>query len=196
MKKSTTASALLFSALTFIPTLAHAHPGLPGHTHGFEAGLAHPLSGLDHVLAMVAVGLWAAQLGGKARWAVPAAFVGVMTLGSALGMAGVSMPMVDSAILCSVVLLGLLVTAAARLPLAVSLAVVGLFAAFHGLAHGMELPADASGLAYTSGFALATAALHGAGFALAATLQRFAEAGWVRVAGGAVAIGGLMLAVS
>lgn len=193
MKKSTTASAVLFSALTFIPTLAHAHPG---HGSGFAAGVAHPLTGLDHILAMAAVGLWAAQLGGRARWAVPAAFVGVMMLGSALGMAGVTMPMVDSAILCSVVMLGLLITTAARLPLAASLALVGLFAAFHGLAHGAEIPATASGLAYTGGFALSTAALHGAGFALGAGLQRFAEAGWVRVAGAAVAIGGAMLAVS
>jgi urease accessory protein len=193
MKKST---AALLSALTFLPTLAHAHPGLPGHTHGFAAGVAHPLGGLDHVLAMVAVGLWAAQLGGRARWAVPAAFVGVMTLGSALGMAGVTLPLVDSAILCSVVLLGLLIAAAARLPLAASVALVGMFAAFHGLAHGAELAANPSGLAYLGGFALTTAALHGSGFALAAVLQRAAEAGWVRVAGAAVAIGGVMLALN
>jgi urease accessory protein len=193
MKNSTTAFALLVSALTFIPTLAHAHPG---HGAGFTAGMAHPLAGLDHVLAMLAVGLWAAQLGGRARWAVPAAFVGVMALGSALGMAGVTMPMVEPAILCSVVILGLLVSMAVRVPLAASLALVGAFAAVHGLVHGAELPVNASGLSYTGGFALATAALHGAGLAFGAGLQRMAATGWVRVAGAAVAIAGAMLAAS
>ena len=196
MKKSTALTTLLVSALGLVPTLAHAHAGAPGHTHGFADGLAHPLLGLDHLLAMVAVGVWAAQLGGRARWAVPAAFVGVMMLGSALAMAGATMPMVESAILCSVMILGLLITSAARLPLAASLAVVGLFAAFHGLAHGMEIPANANGLAYTGGFALVTAALHGAGFLLAVGMQQFAQAGWVRVTGAGVAIAGAMLAVS
>ena len=189
----TTTSALLVSALTFIPTLAHAHPG---HGAGFAAGAAHPLMGLDHLLAMLAVGLWAAQLGGRARWMVPAAFVAVMSVASVLGMQGVAVPMVESVILCSVVILGLLIATMARLPLAASVALVGVFAAFHGLAHGMEVPANASGVTYTAGFALATAALHGAGLALAAVLQRGAAMGWVRVAGAAVAIAGAMLAVS
>ena len=189
----TTTSALLVSALTFIPTLAHAHPG---HGAGFAAGAAHPLMGLDHLLAMLAVGLWAAQLGGRARWMVPAAFVAVMSVARVLGMPGVAVPMVESVILCSVVILGLLIATMARLPLAASVALVGVFAAFHGLAHGMELPANASGVTYTAGLALATAALHGAGLALAAVLQRGAAMGWVRVAGAAVAIAGAMLAVS
>jgi urease accessory protein len=193
MKKSTTASALLVSALTLIPTLAHAHPG---HGSGFATGVTHPLTGLDHALAMVAVGLWAAQLGGRARWAVPAAFVGVMMAGSALGMTGVTMPMVDSAILCSMMILGLLVTSAVRVPLAASVAIVGAFAAVHGLAHGMEIPATASGIGYTGGFALSTAALHGVGLAFGAMLQRAAATGWVRVAGAAVALTGAMLAAS
>ena len=195
MKKSTTASAILVSALTMVPTLAHANPGPPGHTHGFAAGLAHPLIGLDHMLAMVAVGLWAAQLGGRARWAVPGAFVAVMMLGSALGAAGLSVPLVEPAILCSVVILGLLISMAARLPLAASVALVGCFAAVHGLAHGAELPANASGFNYAAGFALATTSLHAVGFALAGGLQRMTATGWLRAAGAGVAVCGLMLAV-
>jgi urease accessory protein len=170
MKKSSSLSAILFSALTFLPTLVHAHPGHPGHDDDFLSGLAHPFAGLDHVLAMIAVGIWAAQLGGRARWALPAAFVTVMMLGGALGMARVTIPMVDSAILCSVVMLGLLIVTAARPPLGVSLGLVGLFASVHGLAHGAEIPANASGFAFTGGFALATAALHSTGLILAALL--------------------------
>jgi urease accessory protein len=193
MKKSTFITASLISAFSLVPTLAQAHPGIPGHTHGFAAGFAHPLLGLDHVLAMVAVGLWAAQLGGRARWAVPSAFVAVMSLGSALGMAGVMVPLVDSAILCSVVLLGLLVTMAVRVPLAASVALVGLFAVFHGLAHGAEMPANVSGLAYAVGFAIATTALHAVGFGFATVLQRGVQAGWVRAAGVAIALAGAVL---
>lgn len=185
-------SAAFLIALSLVPTLAHAHPG---HGGGLGAGLAHPVQGLDHVLAMIAVGLWAAQLGGRARWAVPAAFVAVMMLGNAFGMAGVAVPMVEPAIVCSVIILGLLVLAAARLPLAASVAVVSVFALFHGAAHGVEVSANASGLTFTAGFALATAALHGCGLALGAAVARFAEVPWLRFAGGAIAIGGAMLAL-
>lgn len=189
----TTTSALLVSALTLVPTLAHAHPG---HGAGFVAGAAHPLMGLDHLLAMVAVGLWAAQLGGRARWVVPATFVAVMAAASALGMQGVALPMIEPAIICSIVILGLLIATVARLPLAASVTLVGIFAAFHGLAHGMEVPANASGVTYTAGFALATTALHGVGFALAAGMQWAAATSWVRFTGAAVAIAGAMLAAS
>jgi urease accessory protein len=170
MKKTSLTSATLFCVLTFLPTLAHAHPGHPGHDDDFLSGLAHPFSGLDHMLAMIAVGIWAAQLGGRARWAVPSAFVSVMMLGGALGMAGVTVPHVEAALLSTVVLLGLLIVTAVRLPLAVNVAIVGVFAAIHGLAHGAEIPANASGVAYTVGFAFATAVLHGVGLVGAALL--------------------------
>jgi urease accessory protein len=200
MKNSTITSAVLFSAISLVPTLAHAHPAAFAHVHpgngdGFTAGLAHPMMGMDHLLAMVAVGVWASQLGGRARWAVPAAFVGVMMLGSALGMAGVAVPMVESAILASVVVMGLLIATAVRVPLVASMTLVGLFAAFHGMAHGAEIPANASGLAYTAGFALATATLHATGFAVAAMLKRSTEVGWVRAAGVAIALCGAVLAI-
>jgi urease accessory protein len=185
--------AAIATALSFAPTLAHAHPG---HGDGFSAGLAHPVMGLDHILAMAAVGLWASQLGGRSRWVVPAAFVGMMMMGNALGVAGIAVPFVEPAIVCSVILLGVLVLAAARLPLAVGVAVAGGFALFHGLAHGAEVPANASGLAFTLGFALVTSALHACGLVLGVAVERFARAPWLRIAGGAITAAGAMLAVS
>jgi urease accessory protein len=184
--------AAFVTALSLAPTLAHAHPG---HGLGFQSGLAHPVQGLDHLLAMIAVGLWAAQLGGRARWAVPAAFLCVMMLGNVLGMAGAAVPFVEPAIVCSVVLLGLLVVTAARLPLMMSMALVGGFALFHGLAHGAEVPTNASGLAYTLGFVLTTAAFHGCGLAAGAALVRFAKIPWLRFAGAAIAVAGTLLAI-
>ena len=112
------------------------------------------------MLAMVAVGLWAGLNGGRALWAWPVAFVGVMLAGGALGMAGVAVPMVEPGILASVIVLGLLVLTAARLPVALGAALVGVFALLHGHAHGAELPTEAAAATYAAGFALATALLH------------------------------------
>jgi len=123
---------------TLIPTLARAHPGHGVEIGGIGWGLAHPFTGLDHVLAMIAVGLWASQIGGKARWLVPAAFVSVMGAGFLLAMAGFALPYVEPAILASVMGLGLLVALAVRLPAAGAAGVVGIFALFHGHAHGAE----------------------------------------------------------
>src|SRR5262249_25638018 len=129
----------LAALVALTPVLAQAHI-LPGEAHGFTSGLNHPLHGLDHILAMVAVGLWAAQLGGRALWVLPASFVGFMTLGGALGMSGMHLPLVEAGIIASVVALGIFVAASARLPLLASVAVTGLFAMFHGHAHGTEIP--------------------------------------------------------
>jgi len=191
MKKSLSLP-LVVSVFALLPSLAQAHPG---HGSGIGAGFAHPLTGLDHLLAMVAVGIWAAQLGGRARWAVPATFVGVMTLGSTLGMLGITLPAVELAIFASVVLLGLLVAGAAKMRLEACMAAVGFFALFHGLAHGAEVPATANGFAYTGGFVAATIGLHALGFGIAQGMKTFAEAGWVRAAGGAIAVAGMMLVV-
>ncbi len=174
------------------PTLAHAHTGV-GATHGFWHGAGHPVSGLDHICAMVAVGLWAAQTGGRALWAVPASFVGVMAFGGFLGVAGVPVPYVEQGIMTSVLILGVLIAAAVRLPLAASCAVVGLFALCHGHAHGAEMPVDSSGLAYGIGFMISTALLHLAGIGLGITVQKFAQAAVVRLAGGAIALCGVYL---
>jgi urease accessory protein len=180
-------------AVFLLPALAQAHPGVPGHTHGFANGLAHPLTGLDHICAMVAVGLWAAQRGGRALWLVPSVFVSVMILGGVLGMAAVPIPFVEPGIAASVLVLGVLIAAAVRLPLPASALLVGLFAVFHGYAHGAEMPASASGLAYGLGFVAATASLHLSGIGLGLLAQRFGSARLVRYAGAAIAACGIYL---
>jgi len=185
--------ALPLLLLFLVPSLAQAHPGMPGHTHGFTNGLAHPLTGLDHICAMVAVGLWAAQRGGRALWFVPLTFVSVMMIGGALGMDGVQVPFVEQGIAASVLVLGIFIAAAVRLPLAASMAIVGLFAVFHGYAHGAEMPETASGLAYGVGFVVATALLHLSGIGLGLFAQRFASAKLIRYAGGAIAFCGIYL---
>lgn len=163
---------------------------------GFAQGLVHPLGGIDHLLAMVAVGLWAAQLGGRALWAVPAAFVGMMAVGGITGMIGVPLPMVELGIAGSLLVLGALVALSSRLPVALSAALVGLLALFHGHAHGTELPEAASALAYGIGFVAATAALHGIGIAIFALLKQDAGRVLVRIGGAGIAATGLLLAVA
>src|SRR5277367_4877226 len=149
---------------------AHAHL-LPNNVYGFGSGFGHPLHGLDHILAMVAVGLWAGQLGGRARWLVPASFVVVMAIGGALAMAGLRVPYTEEGILLSVLVMGILIAVAARSPLAASMAIVGIFAFFHGHSHGMEMPANALGYTYGAGFVLATVLLHASGLGLAYVVQ-------------------------
>ncbi len=153
------------------PASAHLNPAEHG---SFMAGFSHPLSGLDHILVMVAVGLWAAMLGGRAIWMVPTAFVGSMAVGFGLAMAGVTMPLVEPVILASVVALGLLVATAVRLPAWIGMIVVGAFAVFHGHAHGSEVGA-ATMVDYGIGFTMATVALHvvGIGLGLAIASGRF-----------------------
>ncbi len=173
---------------------AQAHTGLE-HAVSFAAGFAHPWTGLDHMLAMVAVGLWAGLNGGRALWAWPATFVGVMVAGGAFGIAGVGIPMVEPGILASVVTLGLLVLAAARLPVALGAVIVALFALLHGHAHGGELPAEASAITYAAGFAIATALLHALGLGVAYLAQSERGKLLVRGAGALVVAGGIALAV-
>jgi urease accessory protein len=179
--------------LLLLPSLAQAHPGLPAHTHGFSNGLLHPLTGLDHICAMVAVGLWAAQRGGRALWLVPLTFVSIMVIGGIFGMGGVGIPYVEQGIAASVLVLGIFIAAAVRLPLAASAAIVGLFALFHGYAHGAEMPDSSSGFAYGIGFVVATASLHLSGIALGITAQRFASAQPVRYLGGGIVACGAYL---
>jgi urease accessory protein len=186
--------ALAAAAAALAPTLAQAHTGL--HTDGFGAGLAHPFSGLDHLLAMTAVGFWAATLGERARWAVPAAFVGVMTLGAILGAHGVALPAVEEGIAASVVALGLLIAFEVKIPAPAAALVVGLFAIFHGHAHGAEMPAMASPLVYGLGFVLATATLHAVGIGFGAVRARLGGDLVSRVAGAAIALSGVYIAFS
>ncbi|MBL8587320.1 MAG: HupE/UreJ family protein [Methylobacteriaceae bacterium] len=143
---------------------ALAHTGMSAN--GFGLGVAHPFSGVDHLLAMVAVGLFAAQLGGAALWIVPAGFVAAMAAGGALGAAGVGVGPTEAGIALSLVAFGLALAAAWRWPVVAAALFVAVFGVFHGHAHGAETPADAQGLAYGAGFLLATAALHAGGVAL------------------------------
>src|SRR3989338_3353767 len=171
MNKSTLLRALFVVLGALLPSFAYAHVGL-GEASGFVHGLAHPASGLDHVCAMLAVGLWAAQTGGRSVWAVPLTFVGVTALGGALPLLGVGLPFVEQGIVLSVLLLGVLIAASVRLPLRLGSAMVGLFALWHGHAHGAEIPAMTPGLLYGLGFMLATVLLHTAGIGFGLGLQR------------------------
>jgi urease accessory protein len=159
--------------LLLLPGLALAHPG---HVEsGLIAGLAHPLGGIDHLLAMLAVGLWAAQQSGAARWALPLTFLGSMLLGALLAYGGAYLPLTESAIAGSVMAFSLLVLIAARLPMLAALGLTAAFALFHGVAHGQELPASSVALGFAGGFLLATAGLHALGFALIRYLPHSAE---------------------
>ncbi|MGE0080194.1 MAG: HupE/UreJ family protein [Thiohalomonadaceae bacterium] len=164
-RKAMTASRAAALALLLSPTLALAHTG---HYDGggLMQGVMHPLAGLDHLLAMVAVGLWAAYAGGRALWALPAAFVGMMLAGAMLGFAGIALPLMEPLILASVVVLGLLVAFNVRMPLMPGMALIALFGIFHGQAHALEMSAGAGAVAYAAGFAGTTALLHASGIAL------------------------------
>ncbi|PWC37483.1 HupE/UreJ family protein [Azospirillum sp. TSO35-2] len=196
MKRFSLASAVALAGVV-LPAVADAH-SFGAHDAGFVHGVLHPIGGLDHLLAMVAVGLWAAQRGGAALWALPAAFVTAMVGGGLLGMAGVGLPAVELGIAGSVVALGALVATQACLSLPVSMAAVALFALFHGHAHGVEMPEAAQPLLYGLGFALATAALHGAGVAAALSLRGLAQgrtgALALRGLGAVIGLGGVALA--
>jgi len=180
---------LLLTGAAASPAFAHLDPVAHG---SLGAGFSHPLTGADHLLAMVAVGLWASLIGGRALWAVPAAFVAAMSVGFLAALGGLGLPFVEPVIAASVVVIGLLAMVALQVPAAVGMAVVGFFALFHGYAHGLEL-GGASGLSFMAGFAAATALLHGAGVALGLGLGGRAGRIAARIAGGLAALGGLWL---
>lgn len=177
-------------ALALAPAAALGHEEA-GQAAGFLAGLAHPVSGLDHVLAMVAVGLWGAVLGVPAIWVLPVAFPLVMAAGGLLGLLGVPLPGVEPGIAISALILGAMVLFEVRPPPAVAAAVVAFFAIFHGHAHGAELPAGTSALLYSLGFVVATGLLHASGIAFGALHRWRTGAVAVRLAGGGVALAGL-----
>jgi len=188
MKKHILLAALALAAAT---APAFAHTGIGAHASLF-AGVVHPFSGLDHILAMVAVGLWASQQGGRAMWVLPGAFVGTMLAGGVVGMSGFALPLVEPMILASIVVLGLMVALAVQLPLAAGAALVSVFALMHGFAHGSEL-AGGHALPYIAGFAFATASLHAAGLAGGILGKRAFAPAIVRFAGLAtLALGGAL----
>lgn len=189
MFKRVSISAAMLVAMT-APAFAHLNPA--GHG-SLMAGLSHPFSGADHVLAMIAVGLWASQIGGKAKWIVPATFVAMMAVGFLMAMNGIYLPFVEPGILASVIGLGLLAALAVKVPVAVSAAVVGVFAVFHGHAHGGELGAAAP-LSFAVGFVIATAVLHGIGLGLGMTIAN-GKPILTRTLGVLTALGGTCLLV-
>lgn len=174
---------------------ALAHTGHDGGA-GFAAGFAHPFGGLDHLLAMAAVGLWAIQQGSRrALILLPAAFVLPMALGFASGLAALALPGIETGIALSVLILGLLVAFAVKMPLAAAAAVTALVALFHGHAHGTELPQADMALTYAAGMVLATALLHAAGLIAAKLAQQIALPALTRAAGAACALTGLVILV-
>ena len=148
-----------------IPQLVEAHVE-QGQAGGFLIGLQHPWSGVDHILAMVAVGLWGAQLGNPALWVLPITFPIVMSFGAMMGLLGIPLPGIEAGIALSAIVLGLMVMGEMRLHLAIAAIMVGIFAIFHGHAHGTELPPGQSGLLYSMGFVVATGCLHGCGIVI------------------------------
>lgn len=185
-------TGLFVLAAGLLPALAHAHTG-QGSTSGFGAGWAHPWSGLDHMLAMWAIGAWAALRGGRSVWMLPLLFVGFTLAGTLAGTVGSPMPLVELAIAVSVVVLGLLLATGARLSTPVAAVLAAGFALAHGHAHGTEMSAAAGGATYLAGFVAGTATLHALGLGLAALAIRTQRSAWVRVAGGAIAVVGLVL---
>jgi urease accessory protein len=177
------------------PIAASAHVGI-GDNHDLLHGFLHPLSGIDHLLAMVAVGMFAAYLGGRARWLVPLAFVSVMAAAGWGAMMGLRLPLVELGIGLSVIVLGAVIALRVKLPTAAAMALVGFFAIFHGHAHGAEMAGNANALAYGIGFLSATALLHGLGIVLGMELTRIGEArSWrlVQAGGGVIALTGVAI---
>lgn len=175
--------------VTATPALAHTGQH---HFSGFATGFSHPLGGMDHVLAMVSVGLFAAMLGGRAVWLVPASFIVMMLAGGVLGIAGAEIPAFEVGIAASIIVLGMLITIGKQLAAALATALVGFFAVFHGYAHGVEIPAGSTGLTYSIGFALASLALHLFGLAAGMSVLRQGQA--VRLSGAAITLAGLWVA--
>jgi urease accessory protein len=189
------AASLALVATIALPAIASAHPGHDG-TPGFIHGFLHPLGGLDHILAMVAVGLFAARLGGRALWLVPASFVVTMAAAGIAGMAGLALPYVEAGIALSILVLGAAIALETTMPVAAAMGLVAFFAVFHGHAHGAEMPETMSGLAYGTGFVAATAALHALGIALGLLIGCTSELFGRRVlqvGGGAAALAGAAL---
>jgi urease accessory protein len=187
------AAAAAFSVA--IPTVALAHPGVGG-AHDLVHGFAHPFNGLDHVIAMLAVGVFAAQLGGRALWLVPGTFIVVMAAAGIAGMMGVTIPYVETGIALSVLVLGAVIAFAVRVPVAIAMAIVGFFAIFHGHAHGTEMPVAASGMLFGLGFVAATAILHAIGIAFGVLIARASGGRQIaQLAGGAGVVVGTALLV-
>lgn len=181
------------AAISLFATPAFAHTGF--HAGGFAAGLSHPFSGLDHMLVMAGIGVWAAQLGGRNLWLVPSAFLVTMIAGAGLALIGFPLPHVELGIAGSVIATGLLIALGTRLPSGAAAGLVALMALFHGHAHGTELPAMASAWSYAAGFILSTSLLHAIGLGVGWTAIQYAKSTAIKIAGLLAAfVGGAMVA--
>ena len=187
---STPGLSTVTAVLLFVPLAALAHIE-GGAADGFLSGLGHPVSGLDHVLAMVAVGVWGAQLGRPAIWLLPVVFPLLMALGGFAGLVGWDLPAIEIGIALSAVVLGALILGQVRLPLALAVLIVAFFAVFHGHAHGTEMGSDANAMLYSIGFVIATGLLHAAGIALGLIHRWDTGRVILRAAGSVVLAGGL-----
>lgn len=177
------------------PTMALAHTQ-GGEGGGVLTGFLHPMKGPDHMLAMVAVGMWGAQLGSPCIWALPIAFPMIMALGGVLGILGLQIPAVEPAIVVSVILLGTLIALATRPPVFIAISLVSIFAVFHGYAHGAELPAGADALTYSLGFVVATGLLHLTGILIGLVIDLPGGGRSLRIAGGLIAVTGVYLFIA
>lgn len=188
--RNATVKFLITIFLLGASSAAFAHPG--HNVSGLAAGLMHPVSGLDHLLAMVAVGLWAAQDGGRKVWLLPATFMTMLSVGAVIAMQWQTLPMIESGIAASVLALGLLVALSQQLPVIVSVAITALFGLLHGYAHGLELPQSAAPAAYALGFLVATASVHLSGIAIGIAAQkRYTMLS--KLLGGAISVSGVYL---
>lgn len=182
------------AALLLLPAVARAHVEGAAAGGGFATGFLHPLAGVDHVLAMLAVGMWGAQLGPPALWALPVAFPLVMALGGVAGILALPLPSVELGITASVIVLGAMIALDRRPPLVVAGLLVAFFAIFHGYAHGLELPSQAGAVAYSAGFVLATGTIHLAGIAIGLVTKLPHGLRVLRLGGSAIALAGAYLA--
>jgi urease accessory protein len=190
MKKSFSLTMLAF--LMASPLIANAHV-LPNEGTSFSTGLHHPLHGLDHLLAMVAVGLWAVQMGRKSIYWIPLSFVTVMALGGMIGFTGIHIPWMEQGIIASVLILGMLIAGTIRLPTKAAMALVAVFALFHGYAHGVEMSANFHTLSYSAGFLLSTVLLHLTGIIVAGLAKQYRFDALIRYAGVCTLIAGFVL---
>ena len=191
--KRNLSSVIPAGLIVLMPVVAFAHPGHDLGAHHLASGFLHPFTGLDHILAMAAVGMWSAQFG-RARWAVPLGFLAMMLAGALLAFVGVRLPFVESAILASVLVMGLALLWSLRLPVGAAVALAGFFALFHGYAHLAEMPASTSAAVYAGGFILASGILLTAGAALGYYLTAIRQTRWLRACGGAVAAAAFLIA--
>jgi urease accessory protein len=183
-------------SLVLAPAAALAHPGHDG-AGGLVQGFVHPVTGIDHVLAMIAVGVLAALYGGRALWLVPLSFLVAMATAGAVGMAGIPVQIVEAGIGLSIIVLGLMIAFQIKLPTLVAMVVVGFFALFHGYAHGSEMPAGAARLSFAAGLLIATALLLSAGAGLGLLLQRWTSSRrLIQAGGGVMALAGIAVLAS